>query len=131
MKFNVLILDMVSAPAGSFLATHLAVGFMDMQSRQVQLSLAGGRGEVLTGAGSPYVIVGTDVGLRVINHMLIHRHSFLPHAIYLLHPKCHYSVLPALFQHPSSPFALGPGEDAMMRARQPLPPQSRHLTGKR
>lgn len=41
MNPNVLILDMVSAPAGSVLDTHLAMGFMDMQSRQVQLSLGG------------------------------------------------------------------------------------------
>lgn len=44
MNPNVLILGMVSAPAGSVLATHLAVGFMDMQSRQVQLSLGAGGG---------------------------------------------------------------------------------------
>lgn len=63
----------------------------------------------------PMLIVDTDVGLRVIIDMLIHRLSFLPHANYLLHPKCHYSVLPALSQHPSSTFVLSPGENAMTR----------------
>lgn len=38
MNPNVLILDTVSVVAGSVLATHLAVGFMDMQIRQVQMS---------------------------------------------------------------------------------------------
>lgn len=38
MNPNMLILDMSSAVAGSVLATHLAVGFMDVQIRQVQMS---------------------------------------------------------------------------------------------
>lgn len=38
MSPNVLILAIISVVAGSVLATHLAVGFMDMQIRQVQRS---------------------------------------------------------------------------------------------
>lgn len=37
MNPNVLILDMIRAPAGSVFAILLTVGFMDMQIRQVQM----------------------------------------------------------------------------------------------
>lgn len=45
MNPNVLILGIMSVVAGSVLATHLAVGFMDMQIRQVQMSYGSPRWE--------------------------------------------------------------------------------------